>query len=314
MMFNEENESLRTLLWDDEIKEKKSVSKLIVKYGTLVDILGEPFKIFTKYVKVFDLYFVATAISPDYKLLHGATVLYQYIDNNDSGVPDNKFVYEKLRQNKATMVMFRDQKELESHQEFFDAMEKRTDIMIQDLEADETRPGSILPHQFDEALEECFHLVTDAGYCLAYPMIFGLQHGSRVSLMMDFARGGYFKEIPKKYPPNAWYTYYDTTCDYSCMITEYLYWAMTTILGGQRYRHSEIKDEWRPSTRAEIKLIDNPIYSLLTDPSYKLPTKLPLPVDGIPLHVSAACKKSTCCGCFGNYTNRIKEKWINKHE
>ena len=50
---------------------------------------------------------------------------------------------------------------------------------------------------------------------------------------MDKARGGQFTEIPNQYPSSAWYTYDDETCDYKCMSTEYIYWALTSILGGQ---------------------------------------------------------------------------------
>ena len=35
---------------------------------------------------------------------------------------------------------------------------------------------------------------------MAYPKVFGLEHGSAISLMMDSARGGYFEEVPVKYP------------------------------------------------------------------------------------------------------------------
>ena len=52
---------------------------------------------------------------------------------------------------------------------------------------------------------------------------------------MDEARGGHFEEVPEKYPDEAWYTYYDETCDYECQITEYIFWALTSILGGQDF-------------------------------------------------------------------------------
>ena len=157
------------------------------------------------------------------------------------------------------------------------------------------------------------------GYVKAYPRVFGLSHGSSVSLMMDRARGGYFPKVPRRYPRKAWYTYYDRTCDYTCQITEYLYWAMTTILGAQRYRHEEIRREWRPYTRANIERIDKPIFELLTDPRYKLPKILPTPMSGAVLYADNRRDDTTsdkkyvcCCGCFGSVPDKLKEKLKQK--
>ena len=172
----------------------KHASNLIVVYGSLSEELGEPFKIFTKYVKVLDLYFVATESSPDDKVLHGASVLYQYIDNDDDGVPDNQLVYEALVKAQATMVMFRDEKELKQNKSFFSKNERCKDILVQDLQSDETRPSSKFPHRFDASLEECFHLVTE-GYTRVYSE-FVLKRGSPIANAMDKARGGYFKKVP----------------------------------------------------------------------------------------------------------------------
>ena len=90
---------------------------------------------------------------------------------------------------------------------------------------------------FDASLEEVLHVVT-TGYALAWPKTFGTKKGSKLANAMNKARGGYFKEIPldsdgtAKYPASAWYTYADSTCNYKCMCTEYIYWALTSILGG----------------------------------------------------------------------------------
>ena len=248
-------------------------SKLVVEQGSLTQVLGNKASIFTKFVRVFDLFFVATAKSPDNKLLHGATILYQYLDNNDTGTPDNNAVYRELKKEKATMVMFESQKEMESY-----ARQGLPDnVLIQDLQADETRPGSLRRESFDASLEECFHLVYQ-GYKLAYPGVFGTQRGSQISVLMDRARGGYFDQIPQKYPSGAWYTYYDATCDYQCQVDEYIYWVLTTMLHAQMLRCEEIAHEWKPCTRDSLRRIDNQSIVLLSDPVYKFPTTLPRPI------------------------------------
>lgn len=92
---------------------------------------------------------------------------------------------------------------------------------------------------------------------------------------MDLARGGQFTSIPSPYPAGAWYTYDDSTCDYSCMVTEYHYWALTSLLGAQQNRLDEIGQEWKLNTKAKLIQQDPAIYQLLTDPQYKFPTVLP---------------------------------------
>ena len=98
---------------------------------------------------------------------------------------------------------------------------------------------------------------------------------------MDIARGGQFTEIPETYPSSAWYTYDDQTCEYGCMVTEYFYWALTSILGAQKNRSDEIGQEWKLNTKDLVQTNDPAIYSLLTDSTYKLPSILP---DGTYMH------------------------------
>eukprot|EP00795_Rhopilema_esculentum_P014096 gene14096-5084_t len=250
--------------------EENSTSRdLVVEYGSLANILGKPFDIFSKYVRVFGLYFVATEDSPNDKLLHGATVFLQYIDNDGDNVPDNLLVYQSLLKIKATMVMFRDEKESLQHRSFLEEA-VNIGVQVQDLEADEI----LVPGKFDEALEECFHLLTK-GYSVAYPDIFGFKRGSYLANCCDKARGGHFKTVPPKYPPGAWFTYYDNTCGYPCQIIEYIYWAMTSILGLQKDR-AEVLHEWRLNTPELVEKGDPAVYALLTDKQFKLPTKSPL--------------------------------------
>ena len=251
------------------IEQNSNSRHLVVEYGSLANILGKPFDIFSKYVRIFGLYFVATEDSPNDKLLHGATVFLRYIDNDRDNVPDNLLVYQSLLKIKATMVMFRDKKEHSLHR-FFKKEAKKIGVAIYDLEADET----LVPGEFDESLEECFHLLT-TGYSVAYPDTFGFKKGSYLANCCDKARGGYFKTVPPKYPPGAWFTYYDKTCGYQCQISEYIYWAMTSILGLQKDR-AEILHEWRLNTPELVKEGDPAVYALLTDKRFKLPTKSPL--------------------------------------
>lgn len=120
-------------------------------------------------------------------------------------------------------------------------------------------------------------MVTDVGWGGAYPSVFGRVPGTDISNAMDLARGGHFQEVPEQYPEDAWYSYDDQTCDYDCQNSEYIYWALTSILGAQDYpgRLEQIGREWKLNTREKVKEKDPAVYAILTNPAYKLPTVLP---------------------------------------
>ena len=230
---------------------------------------------FTKQIDVFGVHVYATAGVADEKMLHAANMLAEYLDNDEDGVPDNQLVVDALVRHNTSLVMAKDEEEMHSLDR--SALPPGE---TQGLWDEETIPGGAERGVFDAALEEIIHPITYVGYGTAYPEVFGTVPGSEVGKIMDEARGGHFEEVPDKYPDNAWYTYYDETCDYECQITEYIYWVLTSILGGQDFpgRLEQIQEEWRYNTREKVEEGDPKIYALLTDPQYKFPTVLP---DGI---------------------------------
>jgi len=228
--------------------------------------------LFTKKIDVFGVSVYATTRVADGKMLHAAGVLAQYLDNNQDGIPDYAPIVEAMIAQKASLIMTKDEAEMH-------AVERSAlpPGVTQGLWDEETRPNGAAHGVFDASIEEVLHLVTDAGYGIVYPEAFATRPGSRIALIMDEARGGHFEEVPEEYPKRAWYTYYDKTCRYDCQISEYFYWALTSILGGQDFpgRLEQIRNEWRFNTRAKVRQGDPKIFALLTDPEYHLPTVLP---------------------------------------
>lgn len=225
---------------------------------------------FTRKVEVFGIKIFAVPSVEDANLLHAANLMAQYLDNDEDGIPDNKAVVDKMIEQNAFIVMWKKESDLN--------IEPPNDWKGQDLGNDETRPVWHTNGQtgrFDAALEEVLHIITHAGYAAVYPTIFGEEIGTELGNAMDIARGGQFTSIPDSYPLDAWYTYDDDTCDYSCMTTEYIYWALTSILGAQENRLEEIEQEWKLNTRIKVETQDSRIYELLTNPEYKFPTVLP---------------------------------------
>jgi hypothetical protein len=234
---------------------------------------------FSKYVNIYGIHIFATTTTANIKINHAANVLAQYIDNDEDGTPDNQAVLDSLIKYHPSLVMFATENQAE---QFFDdpsetAMEMfdNGQLIAQDLYGEETiLPGT--SNRFDASLEEIWHLVTN-GYMMVYPDVFGDWAGTDIANNMDLARGGHFTSIPNNYPEAAWYHYDDWTCDYGCMVVEYFYWALTTLLGAQSDpdRCADISVEWELCTADQLESGDPGMFSLLTDPQYNLPTVLP---------------------------------------
>ena len=236
----------------------------------IVANVDEGFSGFNRKVVVFGIDLYAVPAVADLKLLHAANVMAQYLDNNEDGTVDNVLVLDHMLANKAFLVLWKQEDDLD-----FDPPQDR---LGQDLGNDETFPMFVAEGKtgpFDASLEEVLHLVNYAGHSFAYPKVFGLNPGSELANAMDIARGGQFFNIPDPYPADAWYSYDDETCEYDCQSIEYLYWALSSLLGAQENRLNVIGHEWKLNTHALVELKDPAIYTLLTNPGYRLPTKLP---------------------------------------
>jgi hypothetical protein len=151
------------------------------------------------------------------------------------------------------------------------------DWIWQNLQTDETTLLEDREHEFDGALEEVLHLVSHVGLANAHPEAFAEAPGSRLADAMDKMRGGEFQDVPARYPAEALYSYYDETCVYQCQATEYLYWALTSLLGGQAApdRLERIGEEWRLNTAEKLASGDPDVHALLTDPEFALASVLP---------------------------------------
>lgn len=231
---------------------------------------------FNKKVSVFGIDIYAVSEVENSRLLHAANIMAQYLDNDEDGEVDNTLVLDKMLENKAFVIMWK------TESDFPNSIPEGR--MGQDLGNDETIPNwhkNGHSGNFDASLEEIWHIITTAGYSQAYPNVFGENSGTALTNAMDIARGGHFQTIPTSYPANAWYSYDDQTCDYNCMASEYVYWAMSSILGAQENRLNEIEQEWKLNTKGLVESTDVAIYELLTNPIYKLPKVLP---DGTYMH------------------------------
>ena len=229
-------------------------------------------KFFPKQIEVYGVKIIGTENTPLNNIKKAANILNQWLDYNNDGNPDNYLVIDALIKNNAILVMGQSEDDLEnSFENLIDVLDE-ANIDIDNFE------NSIVGLISDEPniayLEEILHLVTQVGYANAYPEVFGEFKGCRISMAMDVARGGYFETVPQIYPESSWYHYYDKSCDYACMITEYFYWSLTSLLGAQINRFDEIAEEWELNTPNKMTK-DKLIMGLLQDKKYQLPNRLP---------------------------------------
>ena len=249
-------------------------------YFTIVSNDDSPeraFNVFCKKVNVFGVTLYATSTVSDQDLLHAANIMAQYLDNDEDSIIDNPLVLDKMIENQSSMVLFGTENSKDQRAAFNSARNIEDQYKLQDLYGSEIHPNWNYDAPFDATFEEVLHLITHSVYSQIYPSVFGEQQGSEIANAMDLARVGQYTSIPSSYSSNAWYTYDDRTCEYDCQVTEYFYWALTSLLGAQDFpgRLDEIGHEWKANTPALVQSMDPAVYAILTDTTYHLPNVLP---------------------------------------
>ena len=220
--------------------------------------------VFSKHVDVLGLHVFAKSNVSDSRVLHCGHVLAQWIDNNEDGIPDDPVSHQELVDRYASMVMWWNETQAEDE---YDQIPDSTwdNYGFQDLFGNEVNLNYPNNSQFDPTLEETLHIVTHEGYARVYPSVWGEFQNTDISDAMDTNIS------------NGWYHYNDWTCDYSCKLTEYVYWSITSILGAQDYpwRAKEIADEWELYSSALVQKHDPAIWSIVTNPVWNIATVLP---------------------------------------
>lgn len=228
--------------------------------------------VFSKYVNVFNVSIVATSGVDDSRLLHSANILAQYLDTDADNVVDNSNVVDEMISNHAILIITVNADETD--RVFEEMSDDALDSFIfQDLSADEM----VLPGEtgFDASLEEVLHLITSVGYASAYPSVWSHEGDTNLTQLTDNARGGTYETPPSQYSDEAWFHYDDETCDRGCNAVEYTYWALTSHLGGQESRCSQIADEWELCTASKLAETDPNMVDLMTEGEHALPLVLP---------------------------------------
>ena len=239
-------------------------------------INGIAFSGFTKYVDVLGCFFIVAESSiPDTKVLHAAAVAAELLDNNEDGIVDDPLIESQLQNEQAFMPIFSSEGSNAENLLFDNYNGNGASAVLYKNEMDPSQTG----HWGDDAtVEEVIHTINHVGHTNIYPNAFSIQpNSSLMSDAMDVARGGQFMTIPNPYPASAWYHYDDWTCDYECMMIEYMYWAIVSYMGilDDAQTAQGIANEWEPYNATLLQSTDILMYALITDTQYKLPLLAP---------------------------------------
>jgi len=231
---------------------------------------------FTKYVDVLGCFSIyAESTIPDAKVLHAASVAAELLDNNEDGIVDDPAIEIQLTSENALMPIFSSEGSSAENAFFNNYNGDGVSAVLYKNEIDPTQTG----HWGDDAtVEEIMHTINHVGHTNVYPSAFSMQaNSSLMSTAMDDARGGQFMTIPNPYPASAWYHYDDWTCDYECMMIEYMYWALVSNMGilDDTQTASGIANEWEAYNATLLQSMDTLMYALITDTQYKLPQLAP---------------------------------------
>jgi hypothetical protein len=231
---------------------------------------------FTKYVDVLGCFSIyAESSIPDAKVLHAAAVAAELLDNNEDGIVDDPLIEIQLTNENVLMPIFSSEGSSAENIFFNNYNGDGVSAVLYKNEIDPTQTG----HWGDDAsAEEIMHTINHVGHTNVYPAAFSTQaNSSLMSSAMDAARGGQFMSIPNPYPASAWYHYYNWTCDYECMMIEYMYWAIVSYMGilDDAQTAQGIANEWEPYNATLLQSMDILMYDLITDVQYKLPQLAP---------------------------------------
>ena len=231
---------------------------------------------FTKYIDVLGCFSIyAESSISDLKVLHAAAVAAELLDNDEDGIVDDPLIEAQLYNKKAFTPIFSYEGSNAENLLFNNYQGDGVSAVLYNDEIDPTQTGY---WGSDASVEEIIHTINHVGHTNVYPNAFSLQPNSSImSTAMDIARGGQFINTPNTYPASAWYHYNDWTCDYECMMIEYMYWAIISYMGilDDPQTANGIANEWEPYNALLLQNMDVLMYALITDSQYKLPLSAP---------------------------------------
>ncbi|MEX1024370.1 MAG: hypothetical protein WD226_04765 [Planctomycetota bacterium] len=212
----------------------------------------------TKSVDVFGVPVFATAATDDAALKHAATILAEYLDNDEDGRMDDPRLVLGLHEARAALLV----RPADDAPITATAMRSAGFLFAPELIAEDVAQRA-RPHEpgaatFDAAVRGGAELVA-FGALLAYPGVFGVDEGCALASALDVATGEWFQPASAATPEERGRAYFA--------------WALTSNLGleAQPERQREIAARWKLATPELLRAGDPAIAALLTARRFGLP-------------------------------------------
>jgi hypothetical protein len=197
-------------------------------------------------------------------LRHVASIAAEYLDNNEDGIVDDPAMNAALVDNYAAMYLIDEFDKFSKFDMSDSSAIHRMKITVAQ-HSGETHPQALLTG--DVTLEEVLHLIQAAGYGFAYPDL-------RAQTATGSLPNNLLTDAMKISQQNGDYLRFDGAAG-----SEFFYWGVTTLMGAQSVPGSHCRQgrgtEWKLCTPEELQARNPMFYALLTNPLYKLPTRLP---------------------------------------
>ena len=208
---------------------------------------------FDKSASVFDvLTLCATRGVPQDKLTHAARVAAAWLDNDEDGMADNPLVHERLKANKATVVM--SAAGFGFHGAKIHAALEAEGRFGQDLHAIETNN----PARRDASQEEIQHIIIGGGWARAYPELFD-----------ERSTDSAVYHAWQKAAAERYYIYEAPDCGEDCKVMEFIYKSTAAYLGA---RADLAETEFTLKNQAALRSKLPEIVALYESRQYAYPT------------------------------------------
>ena len=223
-----------------------------------------------KFTNILGIPVLGTATVTDEAVIHAASLLGSYLDNNFDGVADDATLYAEFSDGLTAIVVYADSAEETSLTSTLGAFKINRTFSVYQNEMNN--------YQIDGAgsnrnlvQEKIFKDLLAPKISLLYSDL-STTRQSTITDAMDAARGGYQAGgIPGyNYPPFAWYTDPDGL-SYNDLVYEYLYLLTATMTDSLSWRSGSITSLWDPYNSILLSSQDAAGFSLVNDATYNLP-------------------------------------------
>tara|TARA_E500000178_G_scaffold257438_1_gene254008 strand:+ start:3357 stop:7412 length:4056 start_codon:yes stop_codon:yes gene_type:complete len=223
-----------------------------------------------KFTTILGIPVLGTATVTDEAVIHAASLLGSYLDNNFDGVADNSTLYAEFSDGLTAIVVYANSAEEASLSSTLGAFAVNRTFGVYENEMNNYQLDGASNNR-NLVQEKIYKNLLVPKLTVLYPDL-STTRQSVITDAMDAARGGYQAggQPGYNYPPFAWYT--DATgLTYENLVYEYLYLLTASMAGSLEWRSGSITSLFDPYNSLLLITDDTAGYNIVNDSTYNLP-------------------------------------------